>query len=262
MRAPVLKGTSGVNTPLVDFNMIFDLDYTIIVVVYKYYLDTNIFNKELFDTIYSVRDLVKLCINRKEVNPLYIIANENIDRTVLDDLYNQFLTDPQSLKEIEDNLMITKFYELLAMFKSSGDINTTILYHNDFEKKILDKYPITASISKVHIDKVNCKDYNQFYIKYGCKTDKYKISNPLEKISNEAEETTIYIANYPFNKITTKTNENMFEIVSASLNEFIERINDKGNLIRFTGIYDMRDVYYDEYMQSLTEDEEEDDDED
>ena len=261
MHVPILKGTSGVNTPLVDFNMIFDLDYTIIVVVYKYYLDPTIFNKALFDTIESVRDLVKLCINRKEVNPLYIIANDNINKSVLDDLYNQFLTDPKSLEEIEANLMATKFYELITMFKSSGDINTTILYHNDFEKKILDKYPVTVSVPKVHIDEVKCKKYNQFYIKYGCKTDKYKIGNPLEKISKEAEETSVYIADYPFNKITTKTNENMFEILSPSLNEFTERIIEMGNLIRFTSIYDMRDVYYEEYMQSMMEDEEEEDDE-
>ena len=259
MHKPILKGTSGVNTPLVDFNMIFDLDYSIILIIYKYYFDTNIFSKSFFSKCESIRDLVKLCINRTDVNPLYMIANDNIEKETLDDLYNQFLTDSKALKEIDENIMITKFYHLIKMYKLSGDIETTILYHNDFQKQLLDQYPVTKKTNKVHIDNLDCTKYNQFYIKYGCETDKYNITNPLKKISEGAEEDTIYIANYPFNKIETRTEENLFEILSASINEYTDRLSDRGNLIRFISTYDMRDVYYDEYMKMMEGEEEEDD---
>ena len=259
MNIPVLKGTSGVNTPLVDFNMIFDLDYSILVVIYKYYFDTSIFNESFFNNIHTVRDLVKLCINREDVNPLYMTSD--IDKDTLDDLYNQFLTDSESLEKIEEYIMVTKFYQLIKMFNSSGDIDTTILYHNDFQKKLLDKYRVTKSTKKVRSDKVDYTKYNQFYLKYGCITDKYNISNPLAQLSDYAEENTIYLADYPFNKITSRTDKDMFEILSASINEYTDKLVDRGNLFRFISTYDMRDVYYDEYIKMTEGDEDEEYDE-
>ena len=76
---------------LIDFNCYIDTEVGLIRLIREKYLDEKVFNVDLLRS--NLRIIIKMLMERKEVNPLYLFANKDISRKDLDDYYQQFMDE-------------------------------------------------------------------------------------------------------------------------------------------------------------------------
>lgn len=177
-------------SPLIPFNMIVDTDVGLLCLIYKSFMDPNIFNKDFFIDK-NVNQLVKELYQRKMENPLYLCINENYTDSC-DNLYNQFMD--QHYDQILDMSVITEFYRLVGLFMDNSDIRLTIVCERKEEIEVLRQQENTKAANIILADDLNpekIKQFNQFYFKSipdATAYTKYMIAK------------TVYFANYGFNK--------------------------------------------------------------
>ena len=156
---------------LMDFDCYIDTEVGLIRLIQDKYLDDKVFNIELLQS--GLRNIINMLINRKEYNPLYLFANENISKEDLDDYYKEFM-------DIEyDNILsrsvTTEISHLIDLFKSEPSIHVTFLCHNQKQRNILVKEEYLKGKNFIlDTDDINFSNFTQFFFKYISKDiDKY-----------------------------------------------------------------------------------------
>lgn len=148
---------------LIDFNCFIDTEVGLIRLIVDKYFDERVFNKELLTT--SFISIFKTLINRKDMNPLYSFANEDISREDLDEYYKEFMETEY------DSILIrsvtTEMKSLLNLFKSEPGIHVTFLCHNQKEKNVLTKdLELQGDRFVLASDNIDFSKFTSYYFKY------------------------------------------------------------------------------------------------
>ena len=155
---------------LIDFNCYVDTEVGLIRLIQEKYLDEKVFNVDLLKS--NLRVIIKMLIERKELNPLYLFSNDDISRDDLDDYYKEFM------KTEYDNILsrsvTTEISHLVELFKSEPNIHVTFLCYNEKEKDLLEKEKSLKNRKIIlDSDNVDFSKFTQYYFKY--------ISEDIEK---------------------------------------------------------------------------------
>lgn len=189
---PNIGNISGVLTPLIPFDCIFDLDFGLLRLIRTKYFDTDVFSKKFFNDNDTMNDMISRLYFREQQNPLFMTLNEqNVE--VAQSLYDDFMS--KKYNEIVKLSMSTEIFELLHSFLYSGEIRPTILYRDEVELRFLENIKIIKKISKISIDKLLKQDnfnlYQQFFFK--------DIDNfYLKKLKDYIKGRTVYIGGYKY----------------------------------------------------------------
>lgn len=160
--AGIISGAGIINSsPLISFNTFIDEDLSLMS-----YVITKIRNEKVFDlsrvTNMGITDLIKELYCRRYQNPLEFLMKDKIDKEFLDECYKEFMENGEYLYE---SAIGTDFFKVLESFKEAGDINVTILYHNDAEKYVLDKDPFLSTFEATDNPK-HLQYFSQLYFRY------------------------------------------------------------------------------------------------
>ena len=183
--------TSGVLVPLIPFNCIVDTDLGLMSLISKYYLDNTFFDIEFFKKNNNIRKMVKSLYMREEENPL-LLCMINKDKDIADEYYKEFME--KKYDDILNLSVTTELYSLITIFKTFGDIRSTIICKDKREKDLLSKLVNSSTLQcimpKDIIETISM--YEQFYFK---SVDDYYLSILADSIKSK----NIYFANYKFN---------------------------------------------------------------
>lgn len=191
----IISGPNRKMAPLISFNTIFDIDVGLIQLIYDEYLEPKVFNVDTFNK--SLKDIIKLLYYRTEKNPLYLFANNNISRDVLDQYYKEFTT--KCMDDILSRVVSTEVINMIQLFVSSKEISPSILYYSEKQKEILDGEPILQRIPKISFKELNSStinSFNQFFFKdidelkpfIDCKMKTFYISNLWLNLNKERDD--------------------------------------------------------------------------
>lgn len=184
---------------LIDFNCYIDTEVGLIRLIQEKYLDEKVFNTDLLRL--NLRVIIKMLMERKEVNPLYLFANEDISRKDLDDYYQQFMGEEYD--SILSRSVTTEIKHLVELFKSEPSIHVTFLCHNQKERNLLIKdQSLKGRNFILDTDNIDFSMFTQYYFKY--------INNDIEKYIFPYK--TYYFSKYLLN-FTDDFNMNYSEIV-------------------------------------------------
>ena len=184
---------------LIDFNCYIDTEVGLIRLIQEKYLDEKVFNTDLLRL--NLRVIIKMLMERKEVNPLYLFANEDISRKDLDDYYQQFMGEEYD--SILSRSVTTEIKHLVELFKSEPSIHVTFLCHNQKERNLLIKdQSLKGRNFILDTDNIDFSMFTQYYFKY--------INNDIEKYIFPY--ITYYFSKYLLN-FTDDFNMNYSEIV-------------------------------------------------
>jgi len=182
---------SGVLTPLISFDCIFDTDYGLMKLIRTEYFDTDIFSENFFTENDKIVNMISALYSRDVHNPVLLpLKEKSID--VAQSLYDEFIS--KRYKEILDYSMSTEIYNLIEVYLLSGEIRPTIVYKTKEELEILNSHIVTAKVNKVSLDEVLKSDisiYQQFFFK---DIDNTYINSLAEKIYSSS----VYIGNYTY----------------------------------------------------------------
>lgn len=216
--------TSGVMAPLIPFNCVFDTDFGLLTLINKEYFDSSVFSIDFFNQNSSIKNLVRALYEREEENPLSVcLLPEKKDLS--ESLYKDFIS--KRYDSILKLSMPTEVYNILELFKLSGDIKPTIVCESEIEEQFLDKFKVTKGIQKIRVEELKeVNFYQQFYFK--------SINDFYSDIISEFIDTKmIYIADYKFNvdeERNIKDNKNTL-LMGLSRNKFrLFEIYDRNNL--------------------------------
>ncbi len=207
--------------PLISFDTIFDLDIGLIQLIYSEFLDPKIFHIDFFQR--NLIDIIKDIYDRSDKNPLYICSNPNIDHSLLDEYYNQFMKDYKS--EIVYNSVSTSVLEMVKLFNKSNDITPTILCKDEIEAEMFDNEYDFPNSKIVLLNKLSMNDrksYNQYYFKY---------------VEDVASFSTFKAKTYYFSTIRLNLNEDKSDLKES---DYIDEIILRGNNINIFNLYDFR----------------------
>lgn len=126
-------------TPLISFYTIFDVDFGLINLIFSKYLSPTVFNKSYFENKETI-DIVVDLYGRENENPLYKIANDNIDKKILDGYYQEFLSTKED--DIYSCCITTSVLNMVDSFITSQIIKPNILCYNDIQVKYVKDEPI------------------------------------------------------------------------------------------------------------------------
>lgn len=190
--SPNIGNISGVLTPLIPFDCIFDLDFGLLRLIRFKYFDTDIFSKDFFENNDSVVDILSRLYLREHQNPLLMILKEqNVE--VAQSLYDDFIS--KRYEEIVNLSMSTEIFELIRSFLYSGEIKPTIVYRNEIELQFLKGIHSIEKVNKISIDNLLKQDnfnlYQQFFFK---DIDNYY----LNKLKDHIKSCTVYIGGYKY----------------------------------------------------------------
>jgi hypothetical protein len=170
---------------LVEFEYIIDLDLAIFKYIKANYGDSNLLKQDVVKLNNEV-DIIKLLINRHNINPLEVLFDESYDTTDLYlDLYNNHMSEILEYAKACDAMALMVTYlrllkevsiTVLCDSQEQADMITSI--NNLFDTKI-------ASRESVVLNK-----YDTIYIKYYAKTLSYK---------NGIHGKNIYVSNARYN---------------------------------------------------------------
>lgn len=182
--------TSGVLTPLIPFNCVFDTDFGLLSLIYKEYFDSSVFSIDFFNKNHRIKDIVKVLLEREKENPLELcLLPCKLDWA--NDLYIEFIKTKYT--DILNLSMQTEVYNLLELFKLSGDVKPTIVCESEIEESFLDLFNITKNIQKIRIEELKGFNfYEQFFFK--SINDFY-----CSMISEFIDTKMVYISGYKFN---------------------------------------------------------------
>jgi hypothetical protein len=148
---------------LIDFNCYIDTEVGLIRLIQDKYRDDKVFNIDKLNAKFN--QIILSLIDRKDINPLSIIANENISEEDLADYYREFFSDEYD--EILKRSVSTELKSIVDLLKSETGINITFLCEKENEKYILLKDNLNdCEIIIKNQDKVNYSNFTTFMFKY------------------------------------------------------------------------------------------------
>ena len=206
-----IANTYGNMSPLLFFDIIFDIDFGMISYIAKYLLDPNVFEEEKFH--WNVKEIIGALSDRKEKNPLSFFLKEEY-RADADEYYNEILKE--GYDEILDMSMMTEIFTLVTLFSTEPDIKVTVLCENESQmkiwKEIAFRYSLTGIVSVLEkdINQNNIQTYQQIYCKHPS-----DIIRLQEKIKLPIIDKSIYVASYPFNMVNSQNINPDLDIISV-----------------------------------------------
>lgn len=189
-----------------EFEMLFDLDYTLATLIQRYYGKSKYFDTVLEEDTISLRLLL---LTRTEKNPIYILLKPEY-RDSADSLYEELKEEFSMELYLRRNIYFTEFYKFFSvLIKSDGAVaDIGVIVNNKKEEAIVRE--LSPLIRVFDSKEIARNDYDALYIK-----DK----DTVGLITPRVEGKTIFLANYGFNLTTIGEEE------SPDL-EFIEEYSD------------------------------------
>ena len=199
-----------------EFEMLFDLDYTLATLIQRYYGKSKYFDTVLEEDPISLRLLL---LTRTEKNPIYILLKPEY-RDSADSLYEELKEEFSMELYLRRNIYFTEFYKFFSvLIKSDGAVaDIGVIVNNKKEEAIVRE--LSPLIRVFDSKEIARNDYDALYIK-----DK----DIVGLITPRVEGKTIFLANYGFNLTTIGEEE------SPDL-EFMEEYSDD-NAIFTVDIY-------------------------
>lgn len=199
-----------------EFEMLFDLDYTLATLIQRYYGKSKYFDTVLEEDSISLRLLL---LTRTEKNPIYILLKPEY-RDSADSLYEELKEEFSMELYLRRNIYFTEFYKFFSvLIKSDGAVaDIGVIVNNKKEEAIVRE--LSPLIRVFDSKEIARNDYDALYIK-----DK----DTVGLITPRVEGKTIFLANYGFNLTTIGEEE------SPDL-EFMEEYSDD-NAIFTVDIY-------------------------
>lgn len=199
-----------------EFEMLFDLDYTLATLIQRYYGKSKYFDTVLEEDPISLRLLL---LTRTERNPIYILLKPEY-RDSADSLYEELKEEFSMELYLRRNIYFTEFYKFFSvLIKSDGAVaDIGVIVNNKKEEAIVRE--LSPLIRVFDSKEIARNDYDALYIK-----DK----DTVGLITPRVEGKTIFLANYGFNLTTIGEEE------SPDL-EFMEEYSDD-NAIFTVDIY-------------------------
>lgn len=199
-----------------EFEMLFDLDYTLATLIQRYYGKSKYFDTVLEEDPISLRLLL---LTRTEKNPIYILLKPEY-RDSADSLYEELKEEFSMELYLRRNIYFTEFYKFFSvLIKSDGAVaDIGVIVNNKKEEAIVRE--LSPLIRVFDSKEITRNDYDALYIK-----DK----DTVGLITPRVEGKTIFLANYGFNLTTIGEEE------SPDL-EFMEEYSDD-NAIFTVDIY-------------------------
>lgn len=199
-----------------EFEMLFDLDYTLATLIQRYYGKSKYFDTVLEEDPISLRLLL---LTRTEKNPIYILLKPEY-RDSADSLYEELKEEFSMELYLRRNIYFTEFYKFFSvLIKSDGAVaDIGVIVNNKKEEAIVRE--LSPLIRVFDSKEIARNDYDALYIK-----DK----DTVGLITTRVEGKTIFLANYGFNLTTIGEEE------SPDL-EFMEEYSDD-NAIFTVDIY-------------------------
>ena len=205
---------------LISFNALYDIDIGLIEVVRERYSNKKVFNHKKLYQPNSI--LLVEMYNRKDKNPLYMFANEDISKEDLDIYYKQFLE--QEYKDIYEKCIYTDLLNLINIIKSDKSIDVTLSYYEDKEKEYMENDNTLKTIPKINVKDIYKNDRNFKYdFVYLKSLDELIYYYMLES-------SLVYIARYGFN---LNEDRSYFDINNPALKIF-DALNRNNHL----GVYE------------------------
>lgn len=148
---------------LISFDMIFDTELALLTLIREKYLDPEEFN---FDLITQPPSVLKYLLKyRGDMNPLvdFVVNKEDAEA-----YYYKFLEEKYD--EILEYTEETSIFNLVVKFiTSKGMVITTILYHDEREEKLIDKFNKYGHINKLLVgdwkEDIDLNKYDTIYLK-------------------------------------------------------------------------------------------------
>lgn len=189
-----------------EFEMLFDLDYTLATLIQRYYGKSKYFDTVLEEDPISLRLLL---LTRTEKNPIYILLKPEY-RDSADSLYEELKEEFSMELYLRRNIYFTEFYKFFSvLIKSDGTVaDIGVIVNNKKEETIVRE--LSPLIRVFDSKEIAHNDYDALYIK-----DK----DTVGLITPRVEGKTIFLANYGFNLTTIGEEE------SPDL-EFMEEYSD------------------------------------
>ena len=189
-----------------EFEMLFDLDYTLATLIQRYYGKSKYFDTVLEEDPISLRLLL---LTRTEKNPIYILLKPEY-RDSADSLYEELKEEFSMELYLRRNIYFTEFYKFFSvLIKSDGAVaDIGVIVNNKKEEAIVRE--LSPLIRVFDSKEIARNDYDALYIK-----DK----DTVGLITPKVEGKTIFLANYGFNLTTIGEEE------STDL-EFMEEYSD------------------------------------
>jgi len=189
-----------------EFEMLFDLDYTLATIIQRYYGKSKYFDTVLEEDPISLRLLL---LTRTEKNPIYILLKPEY-RDSADSLYEELKEEFSMELYLRRNIYFTEFYKFFSvLIKSDGAVaDIGVIVNNKKEEAIVRE--LSPLIRVFDSKEIARNDYDALYIK-----DK----DTVGLITPKVEGKTIFLANYGFNLTTIGEEE------SPDL-EFMEEYSD------------------------------------
>lgn len=199
-----------------EFEMLFDLDYTLATLIQRYYGKSKYFDTVLEEDPISLRMLL---LTRTEKNPIYMLLKPEY-RDSADSLYEELKEEFSMELYLRRNIYFTEFYKFFSvLIKSDGAVaDIGVIVNNKKEEAIVRE--LSPLIRVFDSKEIARNDYDALYIK-----DK----DTVGLITPKVEGKTIFLANYGFNLTTIGEEE------SPDL-EFMEEYSDD-NAIFTVDIY-------------------------
>ena len=149
---------------VVDFGCYVDTEIGLIRLIRDKYRDEKVFDIDKLDA--SINQIILSLIDRQDINPLSVIANNNVNEKDLLDYYIQFFTEEYD--EILKRSVSTELKSLFSLFKSETSINVTFLCESEDEERVIrsDKDLNNCKVVVSTRDKVNFSNYTAFMFKF------------------------------------------------------------------------------------------------
>ena len=161
----IMNGTKNKLVPLISFYSIFDIDFGLINLICNEYLDKSVFNIDLIKSK-DTKSIISLLYNRKDNNPLYCIANKDIDKNILDKYYEEFID--RKIQDIYNLSITTEVLNMIQKFNESQEITPIILCYSQEQIDVANEEPVLENNQKILFDNIRKKDLDtisQLYFK-------------------------------------------------------------------------------------------------
>ena len=201
---------------LMDFNCYIDTEIGLIRLIQNKYLDSRVFNKKILFS--GSKYLLSALIERKEFNPLYIIANDNISREDLDDYYKEFMeTEYESILNYS---YITEVENFINLLKTEPAIHITFLCNSELEANLIKNLKsLNVKYNIIFKNDNNDKsNYSTYYFKY---------------VTDDLLDYIFPFKNYYFSKYKLNFNDEL----DFEKRNYIDVINKMGGEVRIMDLY-------------------------
>ena len=181
----------GKSYPVIKFDQIIDTEIGLIKLIQDKYNDRSTFYWSLLEA--PIKYKIGLLYDRKHPNPLTVIAKERENIELMDDYYQQFMTEEYVY--ILKHSIVTNLYTLVQEFVSVKGITPIIVCSNDMEKNYLLK------INKDVFSKCNIIVTDNFGNAISENSDVVYIKDIRDtlKVLNKIEYKNIYVSTYRYN---------------------------------------------------------------